>query len=210
MKKKKDQFDQPQTSDVIEPYARGSPQCQKLDTALVAMVTLDIQPLSVVEDTGFRKFVQALDPRYLPPSRRTMTRSLLPDVYESVRSVLSEELASVQYVALTSDLWTSRQTLGYITVTCHYIDSAWNLKSAVLATNNLVENHTASNIADELKRVTDNWHISDKVVAVTTDNGANIVAAIQLNGWKQVFCYAHTLNLIVQHSLTADAVVSNI
>ena len=55
-----------------------------------------------------------------------------------------------------------------------------------------------------------NGGITQKIVAVVTDNAANIVAAIRLNGWKHVPCFAHTLNLIVQDALKANPVLSDI
>ncbi len=44
----------------------------------------------------------------------------------------------------------------------------------VLSTSHLVNDDTAANIADELKRVTDVWGISNKVVAVVTDNASQL------------------------------------
>jgi len=117
---------------------------------------------------------------------------MLPARYEHVRDELKVQLSCVQYCALTCDLWTSRQALGYITVTCHFIDSSWVLKSAVLVTTNVTNDHTAENIAEELN----------------ADNAANIVAAVQLNGWRHIPCFAHTLNLVVQDSLAADPPLS--
>ena len=66
----------------------------------------------------------------------------------------------------------------------------------MLTTTNLPKDHTAEYIADELKRmhITDEWNITEKVVAIVTDNAANIVAAVRLNGWRHVPCFAHTLN----------------
>ena len=133
---------------------------------------------------------------------------MLPARYEHVRDELKVQLSCVQYCALTCELWTSRQALGYITVTCHFIDSSWVLKSAVLVTTNVTNDHTAENIAEELKRVTDEWKITNKVVAVVTDNAANIAAAVRLNGWRHIPCFAHTLNLVVQDSLAADPPLS--
>lgn len=43
---------------------------QQLDEALVDMVAKDSQPFTVVEDEGFRGFVQKLDPTYILPSRQ--------------------------------------------------------------------------------------------------------------------------------------------
>ena len=42
----------------------------KMDEALVGMVIEDTQPFSIVEDQGFRKFVKALNPNYVLPTRK--------------------------------------------------------------------------------------------------------------------------------------------
>ena len=52
----------------------------------------------------------------------------------------------------------------------------------ILAKANMQKDHTAENIANELKAATDEWGITWKIVAMVTDNAANIVATICLNG----------------------------
>ena len=59
-----------------QPYQRSSPKCQKIDSALAEMVALDVQPVSIVENLGFLKFLRALDPRYQPPSKKTLSHSI--------------------------------------------------------------------------------------------------------------------------------------
>lgn len=58
--------------------------------------------------------------------------------------------------------------------------------------------------------ITDKWGITQKVVCVTTDNANNIVAAVRLNKWNHIPCFAHTLNLIVQESLHEDETLNEI
>ena len=193
-----------------QPYQRSSPKCQKIDSTLVEMVALDMQPVFIVEDLGFLKLLRTLDPWYQPPSRKTLSHSIIPQKYEGIKRKLLGELEKLKYCALTTDIWTSRQTMGYITITCHYIDSSWSLHSVILTTTNMQKDHTAEIIADVLKAATDEWGITQKIVAVVTDNASNIVAAIRLNGWKHVPCFAHTLNLIVQDALKDDPVLSNV
>lgn len=38
----------------------------------------------------------------------------------------------------------------------------------------------------------------DKILAVVTDNGANMVAAVHKAEWAHYPCFAHTLNLVVK------------
>ncbi|XP_036069592.1 zinc finger BED domain-containing protein [Oryzias melastigma] len=57
-----------------EPGDRSSNDARKqlLDEALVDMVIKDSQPFSVVEDEGFRDFVDLLDPTYILPTKRAL------------------------------------------------------------------------------------------------------------------------------------------
>ena len=63
------------------------------------------------------------------------------------------------------------------------------------------ERHTAENLKTELLKVVNDWAISNKIVAVVTDNAANIQAAVRLAGFEHVSCFAHSLNLVVQNAL---------
>ena len=44
--------------------------------------------------------------------------------------------------------------------------------------------HTADNVASELKSIAEEWHISNKIIAVVSDNAANMKAGIHWK-WKQ-------------------------
>lgn len=64
--------------------------------------------------------------------------------------------------------------------------------------------HTSQNeilIKDDLQNVVRQWGLQNKVAACTTDNAANITAAIRLCQWRHIPCFAHSLDLIVQSSL---------
>ena len=80
-------------------------------------------------------------------------RSLLPEKYEAAKAELILELEQVDTCAVTTDVWTSASTEGYVTITCHYLVSSWELKSCVLATYGQDLRHTAENVVGELKKV---------------------------------------------------------
>jgi len=47
-------------------------------------------------------------------------------------------------------------------------------------------NHTASNIAEELKVILQEWNLPlGTLSAVTTDNCVNIVVAVEILGWQR-------------------------
>ena len=146
---------QPTLQEVTErsqKYTGTSQRQKKLDDALVEMVARDMQPSTIVEDKGFNKFVHLLSPKYQLPSRRSLMRKM-PAKYDVVRQEVKDELNHASAVCLTTDIWTSRISQSYMTVTCHFIDSSWQLKSYVLETFHLSVSHTAENIASELIRI---------------------------------------------------------
>jgi len=58
------------------------------------MLVLDMQPASVIEDQGFKRFVTMLDPCYDIPSRRTLMR-LLPTKYDEIKLQILQVLMHV-------------------------------------------------------------------------------------------------------------------
>ena len=163
-----------------------------------------MQPATFVEDTGFQSLVCLLDSWYQMSSRRHIMRSLLPDMYTTRAGEIKRELLQISHVALTSDLWTSRTMESYLAITCHFVTSTWELKFLVLAMFGLKKDHTAEHIAASFPKVAEKWGISRKVVAMVTDNAANIVAAVRHTGWTHVPCFAHTLNLVVSEAIKAE------
>ncbi|CAI6374553.1 unnamed protein product [Macrosiphum euphorbiae] len=72
--------------------------------------------------------------------------------------------------------------------------------------------HTAENLAEQLHNIFHEWNISEKVLAVVTDNAKNIVNSIPLissTNEKQIFnikCAAHTLQLAVNHAMKIECI----
>lgn len=89
-----------------------------------------------------------------------------------------------------------------MSVTCHFIDD-YKMVSVLLDCFEMSERHTAGNLSEQLVRVAREWGIADKVVACVSDNASNVVKAIQNTGWPHLFCFAHTLNLIVHSGINA-------
>ena len=108
----------------------------------------------------------------------------------------------MQFGAVISDIWTSRATQAYLTVTAHFITELWEMESKVLLTREMPECHTGVHISERLMKASEEWKISEKVVAVVRDNAANMVLASQLlEDWDDLPCFGHTLQLAVKAGL---------
>lgn len=119
---------------------------QEITKKALMMCVTDLRPLSIVEGKGFRQFCDALNPSYRCPSHTTM-HNYLQLLYKEQKQVLIERLSKLDSLALTTDAWTSCATQSYVTVTGHYLDEQWNLKSVMIATRQVEERHTGVNMA---------------------------------------------------------------
>lgn len=174
-----------------------------IDDNLMQLFTHDFQPLSVVEDKGFKNFINSLNPSYQLPSRKTISNVMLPALYEEVYNNTRKIIADVNSVTLTTDCWTSRNTENFLAVTAHFIDRDFELKSVMLECASFGDRHTSTNLATELNRIIGEWGLEKKILIVISDNAANIKKAIKEDlKLKHFGCFAHTINLIAQDALT--------
>lgn len=172
-----------------------------IDQQLLKLFICDFQPFSIVEDSGFRAFVHALNPYYVLPNRKKISNYFIPAMYETCQSEIKMVLTNASKVTITTDCWTSKNNESFIAVTAHFILEA-ELKTILLSCHGMDAAHTYENLASEIKMVMAHWDITDKIVLVVSDNAANITAAIEQHlKLKHLGCAAHKLNLIVDAAL---------
>ena len=92
----------------------------QIDIALAEIIATNFEPFSIV-DRDFRNYSNSLNPTYTMPSRKTLLKSLIPQLYESTQASVRERVQKATAVCLTADCWTSRVTTSYRSVTCHFI-----------------------------------------------------------------------------------------
>lgn len=82
------------------------------------------------------------------------------------------------------------------------IDENWQMVAYMLETCSVPGQHTAENICAQLTRITEEWGIMDKILAVLTDNVQTwLLLCAKQDGYYPWF--AHTLNLVVKYSIKA-------
>ena len=115
--------------------------------------------------------------------------------------------------SLTYDIWTSTINWeAFLGLTIHYVDSNWNLCNFLLDIIPFTIKHSGVNIAKEIIRVLQEFNISGKIIALTTDNdSAMLVCGKELAStfdnefssmdFSHYRCAAHVLNLGVKKGL---------
>ena len=191
-------------------YGISSARRAKLNEKVVGLIVKDLQPLSVVEDDGFRELCQEMDRRYVLPSRKTVREKLLPEMYEKVMKKVQEELDKAKHVGITTDMWTSSSTDSFNTVTAHYLDALGKLKARILECALFEGRHTAEALEAELKKVAQKFRIESKLSAGVSDNAQNIKKALQDFGIPSIPCFAHSLNLVVHDGMKHSPDIVNL
>ncbi|XP_039618326.1 E3 SUMO-protein ligase ZBED1-like [Polypterus senegalus] len=131
------------------PYEKTSQRHKEITCAILHYICKGMTPVYAVEKGSFRDLVKVLDPRYVMPSRKHFSKVELPRLYNACRSQVEKDVRSVVHYALTTDLWTSRATQPYMSVTIHYISKDWILCAHCLQTAYFPDDHTGAMIAQE-------------------------------------------------------------
>ena len=141
-------------------------------------MALDLHPIAVVDRIGVIKLLNYIEQGYHVPSRPHIKTTCCQD-YNALKEALVKELHS-PHVSLTTDIWFSQATKGYITVTAHWISDDWKLQNKVLFTSEISERHIGVNIAEHLSQGSVQWGIPEKhVVVVVHDNPSNMTCALE-------------------------------
>ena len=106
-------------------------------------------------------------------------------------------------------MWTSRAGDGFISLTAHYLTDSFDLEHKTLQCLPLPGHHDHTSISSAITHCTGNWliDIAKNVTAFTTDNGSNIVKAVEEDlKCIRIPCAGHTLNLSVSAGLQVNAI----
>jgi hypothetical protein len=174
-------------------------------------VVIDQQPFTIVNNLSFQKFMSSIQPRYRIPSRNTLKEMIIKKFEIAQTEVLNYLQLSTSKVSLTIDMWTSISALGILAITIHYINDNWQFEHFLLDISYVPSPHDASTIKNAVLKITDKFNITSRLIGITTDNEAKMLAAVrkikenvELPIFQHYRCTAHVLNLIVKAGLETN------
>lgn len=186
-------------------YKRSSAKWCALTESVVRYIATEMMPFNIVEKPAFKEMLQTFDRQYELPGRKYMSQTAIPELYNRVKDDTLKDIKDIAFFSATTDMWSSSNMTPYMSLTIHYITADWVLHSKCLETRYVPDNHTADTLAENLKAALADWGLDEnKLACITTDNGANIVAAIRNLGWPWLNCFGHNLHLAVTHGLDSD------
>jgi hypothetical protein len=209
-------------SDNVAEFTSGGGYDQMKCREIIAkMIIAHELPFSFVEYHWFNQLLKYNNPLYQKVSRAIITRDCI--------KVVEVEREKMKFFfdmfSLTSDCWTSNQTIGYMCLTTHFVDSDWKIQKRIIGFNEVTSSHSSEVISNGILECLIKWDIQDKIGAITLDNASNNdrAAAILRNNIQRkgklyfealffhVRCCAHILNLEIQDGLgTIDCCIMKI
>lgn len=183
-----------------------------INEKVMKMMALDNQPFSMVEDDGFIQLIAHLQPRYMLPSRRYFSDTMLPQVYDNIKALVESELSEPdgKYVSFASDIWTcSKSKETFISLSGHWIKQNFTCIDAVLHGTHFPGSHTGANIAEMFRRMWESWDISEaRRQLLVRDGAANMCVGGELAEIASIHCTVHRLQLVIEDAvLTQRAII---
>ena len=131
-------------------------------------------------------------------------RKGLKKLYNEKKRLLKEELASIDYVSIATDLWRCGRKRHYICITAHFITATFTQRNTILSFRQFYGRSFAIRLRRHIRTVLAMYGLDKgKLQATTTENGADMRKATQMTDvfGVRLHCAAHGLNLVVQKSL---------
>ena len=137
-----------------KPLAGSTPRAQSLTDSILYMICVDLQPLSIVEDIGFRRLMSTSEKRYVIPCRKTFRTKLIPELYQAIleklRLAVKEHCVDGGTVCISTYAWSARTASSYVTYNLHIITSSFEMKAYNVGTFEFKSDHTADNLREHL------------------------------------------------------------
>ena len=143
---------------------------------------MDIQPFSIVEDTGFNELIKDAYPNYKLPCRTYFSQNVIPSMYDELFEDVKIKISAANYLSLETDIWTADTAkIAFLTITGHWIDpTKFSQETAVLRVTHFPENHTGVHIKEYLQKGLESFEIPlSKIHLIVTDNASNMKAAVK-------------------------------
>ena len=137
--------------------------------ALAMMIIIDELPFKFMECHGFQEFMKIVESRLPIPHRTSIARACMK-IYSGEMDILRRDFVG-QRIYVTTDTWTSIQSLNYMVVIAHFIDVDWTYQKKTLNFYPIA-NYKRDTIGRVVELCLLKWGI-DRLFTITMDNASS-------------------------------------
>ena len=159
-------------------YSHDDPRQKKINEDVAFLVASSTLPVSLTSLPAFKKLVFDLNPHVLVPEQSKVKKDI-NDLWEKVRDALEEGIRVARKIALTTDIWSSKNMKhSYLGITIHYFNPISKVRAAnKIACREFPNPHTGEAIAKLIVDVCQEFGMNSKVNYILADNGSNMAAS---------------------------------
>ncbi|CAL4977193.1 unnamed protein product [Urochloa decumbens] len=192
-------------------YANAAFDQERSCSYLAKMIIQHDYPLHIVQQPAFATFIESLQPRFKIVDVDMMEGEVYA-VYQKEKENLLQAFNTMPgRISLTIGLWTTSQTLGYVSLAGQFIDSEWKVNRRMLSFMMVSSPHSENALSEAISMSLSEWNMKDRLFTITLDNECSshdIYSAnlrdhlsnknnLMLKGQLFVVrCYAHILNAV--------------
>ncbi|NXV76414.1 ZBED4 protein, partial [Atlantisia rogersi] len=204
-----------------EKFCDSHPVAKKITSLVAEMIALDLQPYSFVDNIGFNRLLEYLQPQYSLPSSSYFSRTAIPDMYDNVKQIIISHLKEAEsgVIHFTSGIWMSNQTREYLTLTAHWVTFESSFRpqcedyhcSALLNVSQIDCDYNGISIQKQLEYWWETWITSIGLqIGITVTDNQSIEKTLNEGDHSSVQCFSHTVNVIVNEAIKSQRMVQNL
>ncbi|NWI10032.1 ZBED4 protein, partial [Crypturellus soui] len=202
-------------------FCDSHPVAKKITSLVAEMIALDLQPYSFVDNIGFNRLLEYLQPQYSLPSPSYFSRTAIPDMYDNVKQIIISHLKEAEsgVIHFTSGIWMSNQTREYLTLTAHWVTFESSFRpqcedyhcSALLNVSQVDCDYNGISIQKQLEYWWETWITSIGLqIGITVTDNQSIEKTLNEGDHSSVQCFSHTVNIIVNEAIKSQRMVQNL
>ncbi|CAO2203004.1 unnamed protein product [Urochloa humidicola] len=192
-------------------YANAAFDQDRSCSYLAKMIIQHDYPLHIVQQPAFATFIESLQPRFKIVDVDMMEGEVYSVYQKEKENLLQTFNAMPGRISLTIGLWTTSQTLGYVSLAGQFINSEWKVNRRMLSFMMVSSPHSENALSEAISMSLSEWNMKDRLFTITLDNECSshdIYSAnlrdhlsnknnLMLKGQLFVVrCYAHILNAV--------------
>ncbi|NXK72004.1 ZBED4 protein, partial [Amazona guildingii] len=202
-------------------FCDSHPVAKKITSLVAEMIALDLQPYSFVDNVGFNRLLEYLQPQYSLPSPSYFSRTAIPDMFDNVKQIIISHLKEAEsgVIHFTSGIWMSNQTREYLTLTAHWVTFESSFRpqcedyhcSALLNVSQIDCDYNGISIQKQLEYWWETWITSIGLqIGITVTDNQSIEKTLNEGDHSSVQCFSHTVNVIVNEAIKSQRMVQNL
>ena len=148
---KKSQLSLKECDDRVRQWNINDDRSQRIHKRIGEMIALNCHPFSLVEDEGFTRLLRELEPRYSLPSRRYFTENIVTNLFDNLKTKVTQAVSGVNFFSFTTDIWTTNvSNKSLLSLTAYWITDTFERKAVMLHAQRIDGSHTSSCIAEKI------------------------------------------------------------